>query len=191
MVQALKNGDIDYARAVPIEQFDRLKDPNIVTVAGKSNGWVELGFNSYGTGTGKKIPKGGPSTPALQDQKFRDALGYAIDKPELLKRILNGHGDVATTNVPPVLVNTEATPPFTWHTEPTNPRTFDIDVAKQKLLDAGYKLNDKGQRLDKNDKVISLKLVMPDSTPTYPEIAQFIEAWFGLLGIKVSSSVIE
>jgi peptide/nickel transport system substrate-binding protein len=191
MVQALKNSDIDYARGLPVEQFDRLKDPNIVTVAGKSNGWVELGFNSYGTGTGKTIPKGGPSTPALQDQKFRDALGYAIDKPELLKRILNGHGDVATTNVPPVLINTDANPPFTWHTEPANPRVFDIDVAKQKLLDAGYLLNDQNQRLDKENKVISLKLVMPDSSTTYAQVAQFIEAWFGLLGIKVTSSVIE
>jgi peptide/nickel transport system substrate-binding protein len=192
MVQALKNGDIDYARAIPVEQFDRLKtEPNIVTVAGKSNGWVELGFNSYGTGTGKTIPKGGPSTKALQDQKFRDALGYAIDKPELLDRIINGYGDVATTNVPPVLFNTEAKPPFQWHTEPTNPRAFDIDVAKQKLDAAGYLLNDKGQRLDKEHKVLSLKLVMPDSSPTYPQIAQFIEAWYSLLGIKVTSSVVE
>ena len=119
MVQALKNGDIDYARAVPVEQFDRMKDnPTITSVAGKSNGWVELGFNSYGTGTGKTIPKGGPSTTALQDQKFRDAVGYAIDKPELLKRILNGHGEVATTNVPPVLFNAEGQPPFQWHTSP-------------------------------------------------------------------------
>ncbi len=32
---------------------------------------------------------------------------------------------------------------------------------------------------------------MPTSSPTYPQIAQFIEAWFSLLGIKVSSSVVE
>ena len=192
MVQALKNGDIDYARAIPTEQFDRMKDnPTLTSVAGQSNGWVELGFNSYGTGTGKKIPKGGPSTTALLDQKFRDALGYAIDKPELLKRILNGHGTVATTNVPPVLVNEEATPPFRWHTEPTNPRTFDIEAAKKKLTDAGYLLNDKNQRLDKDQKVISLKLVMPTSDPTYPQIAQFIEAWFAQLGIKVTPNVID
>ncbi len=192
MVQALKNGDIDYARAIPTEQFDRMKDnPTITSVAGKSNGWIELGFNSYGTGTGKTIPNGGPSTKALLDQKFRDALGYAIDKPELLKRIINGHGNVATTNVPPVLINEEATPPFQWHTEPTNPRTFDIEAAKQKLTDAGYLLNDKNQRLDKEQKVISLKLVMPTSSPTYPQVAQFIEAWFALLGIKVTPNVID
>ena len=61
MVQALKSGDIDYARAVPVEQFNQLKgQPSIQTVAGKLAGWVELGFNNYGTGTGKTIKGGGP-----------------------------------------------------------------------------------------------------------------------------------
>ena len=45
--------------------------------------------------------------------------------------------------------------------------------------------------MDKDQKVISLKLVMPTSSPTYPQIAQFIEAWFAQLGIKVTPSVIE
>ena len=88
MVQALKTGDIDYARGVPVEQFNQLKgQPNIQTVAGKSNGWIELGFNAYGTGTGKTIKGGGPSTKALQDLAFRDALGYAIDKQALVDKV--------------------------------------------------------------------------------------------------------
>ena len=192
MVQALKNNDIDYARSVPMEQFNQLKeDPAITTVAGKSNGWVELGFNSYGTGTGKTIPDGGPSTKALQDTAFRDALGFAIDKQKLLDEVIGGYGDLATTNVPPVLVNTDADPPFAWHTEPANPRTFDIELAKQKLDAAGYVLNGSNQRLDKEGKVLSLHLVMPDSSPTYPVIAQYIQDWFSQLGITVKADQIE
>jgi peptide/nickel transport system substrate-binding protein len=192
MVQALKNNDIDYARAVPMEQFNRLKeDPAITTVAGKSNGWVELGFNNYGTGTGKTIKGGGPSTKALQDTAFRDAVGFAIDKQKLLDEVIGGYGDLATTNVPPVLINEDADPPFAWHTEPKNPRAFDIELAKQKLDAAGYVLNGSGERLDKEGKVLSLHLVMPDSSPTYPVIAQFIQDWFSQLGIKVKSDQIE
>ena len=153
MVQALKNGDIDYARGIGVDQFAQLKtEPNIQTVAGKSNGWIELGFNSYGTGTGKTIKGGGPSTTALQDTAFRDALGYAIDKQVLLDKTLGGHGDIATTNVPPVLINEDADPPFAWHTDPANPRTFDLAVARQKLDAAGYVLDASGQRLDKDKK---------------------------------------
>ena len=54
--------------------------PDIATVAGSANGWTQLAFNTYGTETGKTITSGGPSTKALLDPAFRDALGYAIDK---------------------------------------------------------------------------------------------------------------
>jgi peptide/nickel transport system substrate-binding protein len=179
MFQALSRGELDYAHGVNAQQFDQLKTmPNIATVAGTSNGWTELGFNTYGSGTGKTIKGGGPSTKALLDPAFRDALGYAIDKPTLVARVLGGYGEVGTTNVPPVLTQ--------WHVEPTNPRTFSIDTAKQKLAAAGYPLNSSGQLLDKEGKVINLRLYYPDSDENYPKAAQFIQGWFAQLGIKVT-----
>ncbi len=126
MVQALKSGDIDYAHNVNPDQFKQLQTDSAYTaVEGASNGWTQIAFNTYGTGTGKTIPGGGPSTKALLDPKFRDALGYAVDKNALVERVLGGFGDVGTTNVPPILSD--------WHVEPTTVRTFDIDLAKQKL----------------------------------------------------------
>jgi peptide/nickel transport system substrate-binding protein len=179
MFQALNKGELDYAHGVNAQQFDQLKTTaNVKTVAGTSNGWTELGFNTYGTGTGKTIPGGGPSTKALLDPAFRDALGYAIDKPTLVARVLGGYGEPGTTNVPPVLGD--------WHVEPDQPRTFSIDTAKQKLAAAGYQLNATGQLLDKENKVINLRLYFPDSDENYPKAAQFIQGWFGQLGIKVT-----
>jgi peptide/nickel transport system substrate-binding protein len=192
MVQSLKRGDIDYARGVPVEQYKQLQgQANIQTVAGKLAGWVELGFNSYGTGTGKTIKNGGPSTKALQDPAFRDALGYAIDKAALVDKVMGGFAEVGSTQVPPVLENLEAKPPFNWHTDPNPPRTFDIELAKQKLDAAGYRLDANNQRLDKEGKPINLHLVMPDSDPTYPQDAQFIKGWFEQVGVKVKTDVIE
>jgi peptide/nickel transport system substrate-binding protein len=179
MFQALKNGELDYAHGLNSDQFNQLKGAqNIETVVGASNGWTELGFNTYGTGTGKTIKNGGPSTQALLDPAFRDALGYAIDEPTLVQRVLGGYGDVGTTIVPPVLGQ--------WHVEPDHPRTFNIDTAKQKLQAAGYQTNSQGQLLDKQGKVISLRLYFPDSDDNYPKAAQFIQSWFGQLGIKVT-----
>ena len=179
LVQALKAGEIDYARGATAAQFDALKtEPNIVTVAGEANGWTQLGFNTYGTGTGKTIPKGGPSTKALQDAAFRDALGYAIDKDELLKRIHLGYGVVGTTPVPPVLSQ--------FHTDPNDIRTFDLAVADQKLTAAGYVKDASGARLDKEGKAISLTLVFPNDDDTYAKAAQFIQGWFKEIGIKVT-----
>ena len=181
MVQALQSGELDYARGVNPQQFDALKgQANIDEAAGTANGYTELGFNTYGTGTTtpKTIKGGGPSTTALLDQKFRDALGYAIDKQALVDKVLGGYGDIGTTEVPPFQVR--------WHVEPDNPRTFDIELAKQKLTDAGYVLNSDGKRLDKDGKPISLSLVFPDSDSNYPQAAQFIQAWFQELGIEVT-----
>ena len=71
---------------------------------------------------------------------------------------------------------------------PDTVRTFDIELAKQKLDDAGYKLNASGQRLDKEGKPINLRLYMPDSDANYPKAAQFINDWYGQLGIKVTTA---
>ncbi|MEA2608902.1 MAG: peptide/nickel transport system substrate-binding protein, partial [Chloroflexota bacterium] len=184
MAQALKAGEIDYAHQVNADQLNALKtDPNMKTVAGSANGWTQLAFNTYGTGTNKTIAKGGPSTKALLDPAFRDALGYAVDHKTLVDKVLGGYGDVGTTMVPPVLTQ--------WHVEPTNPRHFDIELAKQKLTNAGYKLNSNGQRLDKQGKPITLRMFMPDSDDNYPKAAQFVADWYGQLGIKVTTQVLD
>ena len=182
MVQALKSGELDYAHGINAEQLKALEsEENIATVAGSANGWTQLAFNGYGADTGKTIPNGGPSTKALLDPAFRDALGYAVDHDELVDRVLGGYGDVGTTIVPPVLTN--------WHVEPTTPRTFDIELAKQKLDAAGYKLDADGRRLDKEGKPITLRMFMPDSDENYPKAAQFIAAWYDELGVKVTTQV--
>jgi len=180
MVQALRTGNIDYAQGVNADQFNQLDaDADIVAVAGTANGFTQIGFNTYGTGTGNVIENGGPSTPALLDPAFRDALGYAIDKELLIERILGGFGDVGTTQVPPFQTN--------WHTPPAAPRTFDLALAGQKLEAAGYVLSGQGQRLDKEGNPIVLDLVFPDSNRTYAQSAEFIESWFGELDVRVTS----
>jgi peptide/nickel transport system substrate-binding protein len=182
MVQAFKAGELDYIRNPNAQQFDQLKNqPNVQTVVGVTNGWTELGFNSYGTGTGKTIKGGGPSTKALLDPAFRDALGYAIDKQALLDKVLGGYGTPGTSIVPPVLGQ--------WYTAPTDNRTFSMDTARQKLEAAGYPTDASGNRLDKDGKPISLRLVMPDSDADYAKEGQFIADWFGQLGIKVTPKV--
>jgi peptide/nickel transport system substrate-binding protein len=182
MVQALKANELDYAHSVNADQFNQLKtDPTYGTTVGKANGWTQLAFNTYGTGTDKTIKGGGPSTTALKDAAFRDALGYAVDKKLLVDRVLGGYGDPGTTNIPPSLKD--------WHVEPDKPRTFDIEKAKSLLDAAGYKLDANGKRLDKDNKPIKLRLDMPDSDENYPKAAQFIKEWYGQLGIDVTTAV--
>ena len=156
MVQALKGGDLDYALGINADQFDSLKsEPDIAVVNGPTNGWTMLNINSYN----KDIPGGGASTKALRDPAFRDAIGYAIDKPTLVDRVLGGYGTPGTTQVPPFQER--------WHVEPDKPRTFDIELAKEKLTDAGYPEDATGQRLDKEGKPIKLRLYLATDSVSY------------------------
>jgi peptide/nickel transport system substrate-binding protein len=179
MVQALKAGELEYAHDVNPDQFKAFQaDPAYKAVEGKANGWSQLAFNTYGTGTGKTISGGGPSTKALLDPAFRDALGYAVDHNALVQRVLGGFGDPGTTIVPPILSD--------WHVEPDHPRSFNIDLAKQKLDAAGYHLDANGKRLDKEGKPINLRLDHPNTNDSYGKAAQFVKEWYGQLGIDVT-----
>lgn len=178
MIQALKKGELDYARDVPATQFDQLKaNPGgpIVTTEGVSNTFYELAFNTYT----KPISGGGASTKALQDPLFRDALGYAIDKQAIVDKVYAGHATVGSTQVTPFQAS--------WHTEPSQLRTFDIAQAKSKLDAAGYPLDASNRRLDKEGKQITLRLTWPGSNEE-AKAAQLIADWFGQVGIKVNAA---
>jgi peptide/nickel transport system substrate-binding protein len=95
--QALRAGEIDYTGGLTADLFDALQGvENIQTAEGFSNGYTYLSFNTRATQPGYN-----GSTSALEDQAFRDALGYAIDRQALVDRVLNGHGVPGTTHVPP------------------------------------------------------------------------------------------
>jgi peptide/nickel transport system substrate-binding protein len=178
MIQALKKGELDYARDVPASQFDQLKASAggpIVTTEGVSNTFYELAFNCYT----KPIPGGGASTKAVQDPAFRDALGYAIDKQAIVTKAFAGHATVGSTQITPFQAG--------WHAEPNDLRTFNIDTAKSKLDAAGYILDASGRRLDKEGKAITLRLAWPGA-PEEATAASLIVDWFAQLGIKVNAA---
>ncbi len=179
MVDAFKNGELDYIRNPTGLQFDQLKTlPNTVGINAAGNGFTQINFNCYD----KDIPSGGASTKAFRDPAFRAALGYAIDRKALITRVLNGYGVDGTTQVPAWQ--------RAWHTEPNDVRQFDLTVAAQKLEEAGYPLRD-GVRYDKENKPLNLSLQFPDSDASYPKVAQFIQDWFGQIGIKVTSRSVD
>ena len=87
--------------------------------------------------TGKPI---GNPNPRAQDPKFRHALGWALNLPQLIQKVCRGAGLPGTTFVPPVYT--------TYHWEPPADQKFTYDLAKARaLLDAaGYKVGSDGLR---------------------------------------------
>ncbi len=177
MVAAFKNNELDYIHSPSAESFNQLKTaPNTVALASEGNGFTQLNYNTYTKG-------GGASTTALQDPAFRQALGYAIDKPTLIQKVLLGYASPGTTQVPPWEKN--------WHVDPNDTRTFDIAKANAMLDAAGYPRGADGTRVDKQQKPLNLRLYTPNTDPSYAKDAQYIQGWFEQLGIKVSAQVLD
>jgi len=177
MVAAFKNSELDYIHSPSAESFNQLKTAkNTVALASEGNGFTQLNYNTYTKG-------GGASTTALQDPAFRKALGYAIDKPTLIQKVLLGYASPGTTQVPPWETN--------WHVEPNDVRQFNIDTANSMLDAAGYPRGPNGTRIDRQGKPINLRLYAPNTDPSYAKDAQFIQSWFGQVGIKVSAQVLD
>jgi peptide/nickel transport system substrate-binding protein len=177
-VQALSGGEIDYMTDVPINQVEALAaTPNIVAKPFESYRSVYLGFNTW---TGE----GAGSTTALADPKFRDALGYAIDKKAIVDRVLKGYGTPATSVLVPAYG--ALYPDLSDIIRP-----FDLALAKERLAKAGYSDSDNdGLIEDKQGKPIRLRLYLPDVETTYPAIAQFLTAWFREVGVELVTSVV-
>ena len=158
MTEALKAGDIDYARNVTSDQFDSLKGlPNIVTVesslGAEANAFTQLNFNTYS----KPIKDGG-----AVDQ---GAPGPGLPRRPRLRHRQAGarrQGARRATASSAARSSRRRWRAGSGTSSPPNPRTFDIELAKSKLDAAGYKLDANGKRLDKEGKPINLRMVVPE-----------------------------
>jgi peptide/nickel transport system substrate-binding protein len=173
VAEALRAGAIDYARPVAPADLDGLDaDPAIVGLARPGRGYTHLAFNTYGP----PIDRGGASTPAVRDPAFRDALGYAIDGPALVRDVLDGHGVPGSTIIPPLFA------PF--HVDPTQPRRFDLAEARRRLQSAGYRDADgDGIREDAQGRRIELRIDHPTDDPSYGRAAALVAGWWRQVGI--------
>ena len=177
MAEALQSGEVDYVRSVRHDQFDALDgEADVVGTAGRGAGYTHLAFNAYPD----QIDGGGPSTEAVRDPRFRDALGYAINSGPLIESALSGHAAPGTTIIPPLFA------PF--HTEPASPRQFDPAEAQRRLDAAGYRDTDRdGRREDKEGRNIDLRLFYPTSDAKYAAVARAVTSRWERVGIGVTA----
>ena len=178
-VQALIKGEVDFVEGITALEVKSLKShSNITAHNGNSPGFDEIAFNtgSIDVKTGKPI---GNPNPAVLDPKFRHALGYALNLPQLIQKVYQGAGLPGTTIVPPVYT--------TYHWEPPADQKFTFDLAKAgALLDAaGYKKGSDGLRTLPNGKPIgTLRLAARSDSPTSLNTMDYFKQWLSDLGIK-------
>ena len=177
-VQALLKGEADFVENITALEVDSLQDkPGITAQNGDSPGFDEIAFNtgSIDVKTGKSI---GDPNPAVLDPKFRHALGYALNLPQLISKVYQGAGEAGTTIIPP------AYPNYRWEVPADQKQTFDLDKAGQLLDEAGYKMGSDGKRTLPDGKPIgTLRLAARSDSPTSLHTMDFFKEWLGDLGI--------
>ncbi len=175
---ALKNGSIDFAEGLTPALFNSLKGvPGVALNNAPSGNWDELAFNTGAqTVTNKPIGNG---NPALRDLNVRLAISYALNRPQLVSKVLGGYGSPASTIIPPIYPQFHYTPPA------SATYNYDPQKAGQILTADGWKMGPGGVRV-KNGKQLSLRLYWGSDSPTYNADAPFIQAWLSAIGIKVA-----
>lgn len=182
MVQALKKGDIDFAEGLTAAQYNALKNEPTVTLHASPSTYVyELAFN-LGAATTDNKPIG-DGNPVLKDLNVRKAIDHAIDKKVLVDKVLQGHGTVATGEIPPLY------PKLHWDPTDAEARGFDPAKANQILDQAGYPKGADGIRTDKAGKKISLRLFGREDSEESKNTVQYIRDWLKDIGIDTKIQI--
>jgi peptide/nickel transport system substrate-binding protein len=178
MVEALKNGEIDYAANMSASLFDSLEnEPDIETLASTPTSWVNLVLNVDGDHLNRS-----DGHPALGDVRVRQAIAYAIDKETAVERVLRGYGQVGTGVVSPYVGQYHFTP------SPEEEYTYDPARANQILDDAGYlDTDDDGVReMPGGGEPLQLEYFIRTEDPDTLPLGELIEGWLEDVGIGVN-----
>jgi peptide/nickel transport system substrate-binding protein len=179
-IQALRKSEVDFVENItsPLAVKRLQGDAGITAHNGNSPLFEEIGFNtgSVDTKTGKPI---GNPNPAVLDPRFRHALGYAVNIPQLIQKVYQGAGLAGTTIIPPSYER------YHWEPPAGQKMTFDLAKAGQLLDAAGYKKGSDGLRTLPNGKPIgTLRLAARSDEPTSLNTMDYFKSWLSQLGIK-------
>ena len=182
LIQALRSGEVDYADQLSANLYQSLEGADGITQhAGVVNSFDELAMN-----TGSAVQAAGPSFqphgdghPALADVRVRQAIATAIDKQELVDKVLLGYGTTGDTIVTPVS--------GFWKYQVPADEAFAFDLAKanQILEDAGYKDTDGDgvREMPDGSRPLSFRYFVRTDEPNTVKAAQFIQSWLKEIGI--------
>lgn len=172
MFLELKSGGLDRMGLTPIQYKRQTNTPKFEKDFKKyqylSFGYTYLGFNLL--------------DPKFQDKRVRQAIGYAIDKNEIIDGVLLGLGQPANGPYKP----------GTWvYNEKVTPYPFDPEKAKMLLVDAGWADTDHDGLLDKEGQPFEFTITTNQGNKQREMTALIIQQRLKDVGIGVKVRIIE
>ena len=184
LATALRDGQIDYAVGLGVEQFPEVGAETFIrAVSAPDPGFTSLGFNLYEPDPESIEDLGAPLTsggnPALLDERIRRAIAWAVDEVEITEAIFAGEGTAGTSLIPPPLTR--------YHLDiPDEDRAvLDLERARSLLGAAGWTDTDEDGFADKDGENLRLRLSARLESADTVEAASLIEASLQEVGIDV------
>jgi peptide/nickel transport system substrate-binding protein len=179
-VAALRSGELDETDNLTATQFDSLKGVKDIKVYPQvSNTWTAIELNPGAqTRSGRHFGNG---NPALTDPRVREAIEMALNKAELVSKVMGGLAVAGSGYLPP------AYPQFVWTPPASQALTYNPAKANALLTAAGYKMGPNGVRIDpKTHQPLTLRLGIHSDESTDAAMAPYIVEWLAKIGIKVT-----
>lgn len=179
MTQSLVAGSVDVLTEVPPTLWDGLaRQSSIAAVELKSYSFHHIGMNV------SDDPNSG-GNPLLRDKVVRQALSLGLDRSQLVKLALAGHGIPGSVLLPSAFGDWQATIPESDRLD-ANPAK-----AQQILDDAGYTKGSDGIRVAPNGKPLSFRLIAIQATDVDVRAAQLFVAAAQAIGIKLTLQTLD
>jgi peptide/nickel transport system substrate-binding protein len=183
MVQALQQGEIDFADEVPPTLFESMADdPEITLNEGRATTFIQMSFNQCTDEVEYCRDVGWNHHPATTDPQFRLAVEYAIDRQVLVDRIRIGYGTAGAT----VILDPR------WHHDPENLVTYDPDEARRILEEAGYVDSDGNgiRETPGTGEPLELRFIVRTENPDTITAGEFISEWLRDVGIATRTEAL-
>jgi peptide/nickel transport system substrate-binding protein len=164
MYSALQTGQVQIA-PIPTQFLDQArKDPNLGVVQGIENGIQYIGFNNQ--------------MPPFDDPKVRVAIGYAINRDEIIKVGWNGEADPIYGPLSPAQFG------YSQNAETiARQQSYNTDTAKKMLADDGWVPGSDGILAKAGKKMEFRFLFVPDDPSK--RVAETIQSQLADIGIKL------
>lgn len=119
--------------------------------------------------------------PILSEQKVRLALSMAVDRDQLLERVLDGAGELVVGPFPS----------SHWASDPTlRPPLYDPDGARQLLAEAGWTDSDGDGWLDRDGDRLRLPVRTNGGDQLRADVAMLIAGYYRDIGIDASVQLV-
>ncbi|MFH1823611.1 MAG: peptide-binding protein [Candidatus Firestonebacteria bacterium] len=120
-------------------------------------------------------------SPLFSDKKVRQAISYAINKKDIIDGVLLGLGRESTGPFPPES--------WAYNSNVTS-LPYDLNIAREKLKEAGWSDSDNDGLLDKDGKKFEFMLMTNQGNKPRELVVQIIQQQLAKIGIKVEIRII-